>query len=511
MQRSDTPRTKDGPDTQSTQLRSRQPFLRRYFFAVGICVGGSGLFSGCTETKVIKSERSPVFALVRQLRADDTAKRIEAAQKLGEIGPSAHQAIPKLRMSLEDQSVEVRKAAILALMKMGERGTPSWLRGLNDKDAEVRKVVEDKLDEGGDEMVEDVTKVLQSPIGEERRLAVRALGYMSKRTNKAIPSLGKAVLDSEVDVRQEAANTLGKLGAKAAPAVPSLAKGLQQNRDWWNVRKAIIEALGDIGPAAAGAIPNLVEMMQDKDDDVRKAALNAIRKIGPSAVQALSEALPASTWWAKAEILKMLDTFGGKAKAALPALIALLNDNDQDVRRRAAMIIGKFGTEGSSAASELQKILFDQKAPHILWSVVMDTLMKIGPDGNAVLRKALDSNDWWLPKTISEAFGQSGADTPTEAIPTLVYALQHKRWEVRWTVALVAGRMKAKAAPLIPALLKVVNDKESRVQVQSVLSIGEMGDAAKTAINTLKSIRNVGSAERQAAIKKTLEKLGDTE
>lgn len=162
------------------------------------------------------------------------------------------------------------------------------------------------------------------------------------------------MLDSEVDVRQEAAATLGRLGSKAAPAVPQLAKGLQQNRDWWNVRKAIIEAL-EIGPAAADAIPNLVEMMQDKDDDVRKAALNAIRKIGPSAVQALSEALPASTWWAKAEILKMLETFGSKAKAALPALIALLNDNDQDVRRRAAMIIGKFATEGSSAAPSLYK------------------------------------------------------------------------------------------------------------------------------------------------------------
>jgi HEAT repeat protein len=476
-----------------------------------VFLGGWGGFGGCTNTKVIKSERSPVFSLVRQLRADETEKRIEAAQKLGEIGPQAHQAIPKLRMSLEDQSVEVRKAVVLALMKMGERGTPSWLRGLDDKSPEVRKVVEDKLDEGGDEVIEDVTKVMQSPIGEERRLAVRALGYMSKRTNKAIPSLGKAVLDSEVDVRQEAAATLGRLGSKAAPAVPQLAKGLQQNRDWWNVRKAIIEALGDIGPAAADAIPNLVEMMQDKDDDVRKAALNAIRKIGPSAVQALSEALPASTWWAKAEILKMLETFGSKAKAALPALIALLNDNDQDVRRRAAMIIGKFATEGSSAAPTLQKILFDQKAPHVLWSVVMDTLMKIGPDGHAVLRKALDHHDWWLPKTISEAFGQSGPDTPAEAIPTLEYALQHSRWEVRWTVALVAGRMKAKAAPLLPALLKALNDKESRVQVQSALSIGEMGDAAKSAISSLKSLRNVGSLERQAAIKKTLEKLGDSE
>lgn len=141
----------------------------------------------------------------------------------------------------------------------------------------------------------------------------------------------------------------------------------------------------------------------------------------------------------------------------------------------------------------------------------MDTLMKIGPDGHAVLRKALDHHDWWLPKTISEAFGQSGPDTPPEAIPTLEYALQHSRWEVRWTVALVAGRMKAKAAPLLPALLKALNDKESRVQVQSALSIGEMGDAAKSAISPLKSLRNVGSPERQAAIKKTLEKLGDSE
>ncbi|MCB9640330.1 MAG: HEAT repeat domain-containing protein [Myxococcales bacterium] len=491
---------------QVLKSKKKSTFKQLLYCGSLFCLGPL-VVVGCSQTRVIKSKRSPVFDLIRQLRASESEKRIEAAQKLGELGPSAKQAIPTLRSSLEDPSVEVRKASLRALMMMGERGVPSWLRGLDDKSSDVRKMIEDKLDEGGDEMVTSVSKVLQSPIEEERRLAVRALGHMSKRSPKAIPVLGRAVLDSEVDVRQEAAETLGKIGSKSSPAVPQLVKGLQQNRDWWKVRKAIIEALGSIGSGAAEAIPSLVEMMQDKDDDVRKAALSAIRNIGPSAVQALSDALPASTWWAKAEILKMLNTFGVKAKAALPALIALLSDNDEDVRRRAAIIIGKFGTEGSSAAPALQKILFDQKAPQVLWIVAMESLMKIGPDGNAVLRKALDSNDWWLPKAISEAFGQSGADTALEAIPTLEYALQHKRWEVRWTVALVAGRMKAKAAPLIPALLKALRDKETRVQVQAALSLGEMGKAAKSAITPLQSIRNAGGLERQAAIKKALEKL----
>jgi HEAT repeat protein len=77
------------------------------------------------------------------------------------------------------------------------------------------------------------------------------------------------------------------------------------------VRAWSAQAIGDIGPGAAEAVPALIALLRNQDVGSRNSAAIALRGIGPA------------------------------AKSALPALREALSDPNQDVRRFAALAIEK--------------------------------------------------------------------------------------------------------------------------------------------------------------------------
>jgi hypothetical protein len=78
------------------------------------------------------------------------------------------------------------------------------------------------------------------------------------------------------------------------------------NDDDWHIRTQAAEALGALGPEAKAAVPALIDVLQDEDKYFRSHVALALGKIGR------------------------------EAKAAVPALIKALKDHDEDVRRETA-------------------------------------------------------------------------------------------------------------------------------------------------------------------------------
>jgi hypothetical protein len=78
-------------------------------------------------------------------------------------------------------------------------------------------------------------------------------------------------------------------------------------------RAGAIKALGAIGPEAKAAVPALIECM--KDEELRPMAILALGSMGP------------------------------EARAAIPELIAALKDRDDRVRSRAAAALSRIGPE----------------------------------------------------------------------------------------------------------------------------------------------------------------------
>jgi HEAT repeat protein len=89
-------------------------------------------------------------------------------------------------------------------------------------------------------------------------------------------------------------------------------------------------ALGRMGPATAAAVPNLIGLFEDKDEDVAVAVTIALRRIGKPAVPALIRALrDKDTRFHAAGTLRRIG-----APAVAP-LMQALRDPNEDVRRGA--------------------------------------------------------------------------------------------------------------------------------------------------------------------------------
>lgn len=212
-------------------------------------------------------------ALIQTLKSEDAYDRQNAACALGQIGPSARQAVPALIRSLKDTDNKVRISAFWALHYI-EPAVAS------------KEVVGPLIEAMGDN-----NESVQID-------AAKALGAIGPAAEEAVPSLIKTLKNKTegeashplfgLSLLIEAARALGEIGPAAKESVPALIKLLEselgdEDNDAWisaeDARCCAAEALGKIGPEAKEAVPALVEALKDEDEYVRKAAAEAMEKI----------------------------------------------------------------------------------------------------------------------------------------------------------------------------------------------------------------------------------------
>jgi HEAT repeat protein len=205
----------------------------------------------------IKKHDSAVPALIKCLSHADDAVRWNAAEALGEIGPSAEEAVPALTKSLKD---------------------------------------------GGDSLRCD---------------AAKALGKIGQKAGSSAEALKTALKDSDIFVRPGAAIALWQISRDPA-AIDALVEALHSKRDL--ERRMAAEALSEFGPDAKAAIPALLKALRDKDSSVSDHAIVALGNIGPDAKEAvphLVEALKSTAMftsdWAAAALKKIDPKTANKA------------------------------------------------------------------------------------------------------------------------------------------------------------------------------------------------------
>jgi HEAT repeat protein len=98
---------------------------------------------------------------------------------------------------------------------------------------------------------------------------------------QAIPALIHAFSDKDINVRADAAVSLGEFGTNAVVAIPVLIHGLSDTNIY--VRYAVTEALGYFGTNAAPAVPILVSYLTNSDTRLRRDAAKSLNKIDPDA------------------------------------------------------------------------------------------------------------------------------------------------------------------------------------------------------------------------------------
>jgi len=361
---------------------------------------------------IVLSEIGPaakdaVPQLIEKLNDDEQEVRMEVAMTLAAIGPAAEPAIPKLTEMLKDPESGVRLAAIYALGAMGPKAksaTAALEPGLKSKDlftATLTTLALARIQEGDEayqtklkkEMLPTVFEAVKDKNRKVRIAAVQALNTLNPGPQVVIPAFARMIKTADAEtisnvveavstlgtkavpglinglavkeVRQQAAEALGRIGEPAAPAVPALIDAMDDERP--EVRREVLFALGSIGPQAKPAVGAARKALSDADPSVRYSAVWALGRIGPDAAEALDELekdvcntddpyFGSVCAWAMIRIDSKNEK---RLKQALPVLIKALEHERGFVRSEAATTLGMIGPRAKDALPALKKAASD--------------------------------------------------------------------------------------------------------------------------------------------------------
>lgn len=274
--------------------------------------------------------KDAVEPLAIALKDKDPNIRGNAVKTLGEIGDN--KAVAPLIDVMDDVDASVRNEAVIALGKIVDPGTVKYLiDALKDARYDKERVI-DALGEKGDPVaVEYLTNILKDTSWEARKYreaAARALGNI--KDARAVESLLTALKSKFYEVRKEAAEALGKIGDEQAllPLIDAL------NDDNPTFREIVVESL--CSAAKPGKTEPLVDTLKDRDAFVRQGAAQVLSRIGWKAPgdSELAVYLIAKQEW---------DKLPGIGEYAAEPLIAVLEDENPEVRKNAVITLGRIG------------------------------------------------------------------------------------------------------------------------------------------------------------------------
>jgi len=271
---------------------------------------------------------------------------------------------------------------------------------LGSSNQEMRSAALGKLKEYGQAAMPGLIRIREAGSTAQRRGAVIGLAFMPI-PQLTIDGLISALGDSNAVVRSFAAHALAKIGAPAASQV--------------------------------------AELLTSPNDMVRIGAAMALTRMHKDAVSALSKVLTTENGLAKAKAAWLLGRIGPEARAAVPALVRALKDDDMRIMHVVAEAIDLIGADqallyhemillgakpggfplrplGADCAPTLSALLSRPGTPVGL--AAMYTLAHIGKEAEPALLEAL--------KTGSPSQRTAAALLLTDIDPAIVHILPNE-------------------------------------------------------------------------------------
>jgi HEAT repeat protein len=339
-----------------------------------------------------------------------------------------------------------------------KKGPPpvEGLKALQHPDASVRYgAVETLIQLGplGKFAVPELRELLKDKSPLVRVKAAEALWKIDKTPSPTLmPILLAAMKEKSGRVRAAAPPVIALFGSKAKPALPALVQALKDKE--FDVKLAAVTALGDLGPVAKNTASDLLDLTKDKEFFLLEPFVGAaLANLGESVVPTLSQALADSSADRRRVAAYALGSMGANAVAAAPALATALKHEDPATRKMAARGLGKIGPAAKKFLPQLDSALND-KDPYVRIDAALAT--------------------WYI----------SGE---AKKVTVLVELLRHESVDVRDATCQALATMKKDAEAAVPPLLKLLSrDKDLRIRI--VLTLGEIGPAAKAAVPDLTTL-----------------------
>lgn len=208
--------------------------------------------------------------------------------------------------------------------------------------------------------------------------ACLALIRLGPYAEAAVPDLMAIVADLNNPLRRNAVFALGRIGPAAAEAAPLLCRILREDNE--QLRRVAVATLAAIG---VGAVPALVESLRSRDIAVCRSVCTVLQQIGAEA----EDAVPALVALVAEPDESLRDdvffTFAEIGPSTVGDMVQMLQHEDSNVRRRAAMVLSRMGAAAAPAITVLCDATSDPDANVRFWAV--KALGETGPSANAAL------------------------------------------------------------------------------------------------------------------------------
>jgi HEAT repeat protein len=283
-----------------------------------------------------------VNALIRLLNDTQAIVRFQATMSLGRLGPAAKAAIPKLaKDTINDKTAwEIRKAAaysigsIAADPKLGPDSTA----------------------------INALIGALRDPCAQVRLGAVAGLGVLAPaakpQEQQAVQSGMKGVLnDRDKSVVIGAYMVLLQLDKASAPQYVKQTAGFLKYPDM-DVRINAAQALGSLGANAKGEIFTLIDCLatekQNRAATEMGLAISHLKEfVTEKHIAAIAKLLQSTETVQRARGAQTLGLLGEAAKSQIPALMAALEDRENQVLIMACLALGQMGKYANKALPRL--------------------------------------------------------------------------------------------------------------------------------------------------------------
>ncbi len=406
--------------------------------------------------KLVEIGAPALPAVLEVLRDGDERGRGAAIRVLGEMHPLAGRVTPVLVSALDDRHASVRRAAYLALARVGR----------------PRKLV-----------LSILLRTLSDPDGYRRHDALRALALLGPGAVSGTARIRALLRDEPFDsVRRQASRTLAEIsGARVrrpkptrkapTPTLHSLLWDLARGST--PIRIAAGRVLRDrpwpkVLPEQT--LKLLILRLEDSSARVQYDVSAGLVRIGARAVPELISALGVGPIPKRFRVARILGDIGQPVAGVVPALLAQLREaSDEGFRQELVWVLGQFGSGGAQAIPALSELLAIGQ-----WRIAgraQRALSRIGPAAVPALARLLDATDPMLREQGAIGLGVIGRPAAGTA-PRLVELLIDDNYEVRGSVARALVQIGAAA---VPALSRALASKSAERRFRAIEVLAKMG------------------------------------
>lgn len=340
------------------------------------------------------------------LKSDDKEVVRDGAFRAGEN--NCVEAVEVLAELLQANHLGIQEAADSSLRKIGGKETVrAVLPLLRSDDAPVRNLSMDILREVGSQDMPSLIELIHDDDPDIRIFVADILG--STTNVLAVEPLCEALLkDPEVNVRYQAAVSLGELGKPEA--APCLNKAME-DEEW--VQYSVIEALTKIGHSSS--VDALVRALDGASDLVASMIIDSLGEMGNvKAVTMLLKRMDNSPTALRNKIVKaVVGILGGKSLNLLSAeererfreyLLVALKDEDEDIQDAAIQGLAHVGGEDASLGIMEIASRLDQDQDHERLAAIVGSLSEIGM--TAALKEGVLNDDPNMARIAVDAMSQ---------------------------------------------------------------------------------------------------------